>query len=68
MAHTADCQKESKGPDSENRLHGWDDEKIYFWSPEAGELCVSDEPELIRRLTEACQEYYQNRGLLKPDR
>lgn len=39
-------------------LHGWDDEKIYLFSDETGERCVSDEPELLRRLTEICVEYF----------
>jgi hypothetical protein len=39
-------------------LHGWDDEKVYFHSPETGERCVSDEPELLRRLTETCADYF----------
>lgn len=44
------------------RLHGWDDEKVYFWSPETGEWCVSDEPELLRQLVAICVEYFQGRS------
>lgn len=44
------------------RLHGWDDEKIYLFSDETGERCVSDEPELLRRLTEICVEYFAKRA------
>lgn len=40
-------------------LHGWDDEKIYLFSDETGERCVSDEPELLRRLTQMCVEYFE---------
>lgn len=40
------------------QLHGWDDEKIYLYSKETGERCVSDEPELLHRLTEICVEYF----------
>jgi hypothetical protein len=39
-------------------LHGWDDEKAYFWSPKTGEKCVSDEPELLRRLIGICAEHF----------
>lgn len=39
-------------------LHGWDDGKIYLYAKETGERCVSDEPELLRRLTEICVEYF----------
>jgi hypothetical protein len=44
------------------RLHGWDDEKVYFWSPETGERCVSDEPTLLRQLIAICAEYFQARS------
>jgi hypothetical protein len=40
------------------RLHGWDDEKIYLWVEGRGEFCVSDEPELMRRLVADCLDYY----------
>jgi hypothetical protein len=44
------------------RLHGWDDEKVDFWSPETGERCVSDEPALLRQLVAICVEYFQSRS------
>lgn len=46
-------------------LHGWDDEKVYLWSEEHGELCVSDEPELMRTLLQVCRDYYARRGVPK---
>lgn len=45
-------------------LHGWDDEKVYFWSPETGERCVSDEPALLGQLVAICAEYFQGRSTL----
>ena len=43
-------------------LHGWDDEKIYFWDEEIGqELCVSDEERLYNQLVEICREYFKNK-------
>ncbi|MBI2924997.1 MAG: hypothetical protein HYY24_04740 [Verrucomicrobia bacterium] len=44
------------------RLHGWDDEKVYFWSPQTGEKCVSDEPELLQRLIGICAEHFHAAG------
>ena len=41
------------------RLHGWDDEKVYFWSPQTGEQCVSDEPALLQKLLAVCAEHFQ---------
>jgi len=42
----------------EPRLHGWDDEKVYFIDTAAVEWCVSDYPELVARLVEICQDYF----------
>ena len=47
---------------SSGRLYGWDDEKIYFWLPETGEKCVSDEPELIGQLVVICANYFRRRA------
>jgi len=44
---------------SGTRLHGWDDEKVYFWIPGEGERCVSDEPELLRQLEALCADYFR---------
>ena len=44
---------------SASRLYGWDDEKVYFWSPQTGEKCVSDESELIQKLIGICAEYFR---------
>lgn len=41
------------------RLYGWDDEKVYFWSPQTGEKCVSDEPELLQMLLGVCTAHFQ---------
>lgn len=39
-------------------LHGWDDEKVYFWDETGHEWCVNDHPELLARLVEMCKEYF----------
>jgi len=39
-------------------LHGWDDEKVYFFDETGVEWCVSDYPELMARLTEICQGFF----------
>jgi hypothetical protein len=45
------------------RLHGWDDEKIYFWDEEAGkEWCVTDEEELYIQLLRICTNYFKKKG------
>ncbi|MCW3129772.1 MAG: hypothetical protein N2V75_06735 [Methanophagales archaeon] len=44
------------------RLHGWDDEKIYFWDEEKGkEWCVTDEEELYNQLLGMCVEYFKKK-------
>ena len=50
-------------------LHGWDDEKVYFGTgvPGVGELCVSDEQELMEELVRMCWEYYRRRGVVGRD-
>ena len=46
-------------------LHGWDDEKIYFWDEERREeWCVSDEKDLYNRLVEICWGYFKEKILL----
>jgi hypothetical protein len=43
-------------------LHGWDDEKIYFWDEEQKkERCVSDERELYEGLVEICRKYFKKK-------
>jgi len=43
-------------------LHGWDDEKIYFWNKETGkEYCVNDEEKLYKKLLQVCIEYFKNK-------
>ena len=42
------------------RLHGWDDEKLYYWTKE-GETCVSDIPELMVQLEEVCRRYLERK-------
>lgn len=47
-------------PFDDKQLHGWDDEKIYFTPKEGGaELCVSDEPALLKKLCVICGQYYR---------
>ncbi|MBI2926500.1 MAG: hypothetical protein HYY24_12465 [Verrucomicrobia bacterium] len=55
----SDSQSEPRSETSAARLHGWDDEKVYFWSPQTGERCVSDEPELVQQLIGLCAEYFR---------
>jgi hypothetical protein len=44
------------------KLHGWDDEKIYFWDEEEGkERCVTDEEDLYNQLLEMCIEYFKRK-------
>lgn len=44
-------------------LHGWDDEKVYFWDEETmQEWCVSDEEKLYRQLVEMCKEYFRKKA------
>ena len=52
-------QSESQGAVSAARLHGWDDEKVYFWSPQTDEQCVSDDPALLQKLLAVCANYFQ---------
>jgi len=41
-------------------LHGWGDEKIYFWDKEKREeRCVSVEKELYNKLLEFCIKYFK---------
>lgn len=43
-------------------LHGWDDEKIYFWDEERKkDWCVSDEEELYKQLVEICKRYFEKK-------
>ena len=52
---------EVKKPDDETReyrLHGWDDEKLYYWTGK-GEICISDIPEVMDRLEEICRIYFE---------
>lgn len=44
------------------RLHGWDDEKIYFWDDdEKKEWCITDEKELYEQLFKICAEYFKKK-------
>lgn len=42
------------------RLHGWDDEKIYFTDGGSGSYCVSDDKELYEILEMIC-DYWLNK-------
>lgn len=45
-----------------NRLYGWDDGKIYFWSERRKEeFCVSDEKALYAHLTDICHRYFESK-------
>lgn len=48
--------------EQEYRLHGWDDEKIYFWSKKnKKEYCVNDEEKLYNKLLKICVEYFKKK-------
>ncbi|PKO22072.1 MAG: hypothetical protein CVU38_11430 [Chloroflexi bacterium HGW-Chloroflexi-1] len=50
-------------------LHGWDDEKVYFWDDEVRiDWCVSDYPDLVARLVAICQEYFVQLKVTPGDR
>ena len=52
-----------KTPQETRALHGWDDEKIYFWDEkERKEWCVSDEEALYRQLVELCSAYFEKKA------
>ncbi len=43
-------------------LHGWDDEKIYFWDDEEKkEWCVTEEEDLYNQLLEICIEHFKKK-------
>ena len=44
---------------AKTHLRGWDDEKIYFYSQETGECCISDETALLDQLIAVCVDYYR---------
>jgi len=54
--------------EQEYRLHGWDDEKIYFWNDEdKKEHCVSEEEKLYNKLLKICIEYFEKKRKSKND-
>jgi hypothetical protein len=51
-----------KGMKKSKELHGWDDEKVYFWDEEGKkEWCVSDEQDLYDRLVKICRRYFKEK-------
>jgi hypothetical protein len=46
----------------EPRLHGCDDEKVYFIDASGKEWCVSDYPELVVQLLEICQDFFAQKA------
>jgi len=48
------------GKPKPQQLHGWDDEKVYFWTEGKGDICVSDIPELMDRLENVCRDFIEN--------
>lgn len=58
-----EVQGGSVGKENDSPLHGWDDEKIYFWDEDRKqEWCVSDHDVLCRRLVEICKEYFLSKA------
>lgn len=43
-------------------LHGWDDEKVYFWDGKE-DRCVSDDEELYNQLLEMCIKYFKKKSM-----
>ena len=52
------CEAKAPKDKSEYNLHGWDDEKIYFWNGKE-EHCVSDDNELYQHLLEICINHFK---------
>lgn len=52
--------KEIESKSEKYHLHGWDDEKIYFWDGEK-EICVSEDEELYNHLLETCKKYFERK-------
>jgi hypothetical protein len=48
---------------AELRLHGWDDEKIYFTDARGREHCVSDHPALLADMISLAALYFSGEGL-----
>lgn len=42
-------------------LHGWDDEKIYFYDEERKEFSVNDYPELFEDIVKMCADYFKQK-------
>lgn len=55
------------GFEYEPRLHGWDDEKVYFFDETGMEWCVSDYPDLLARLTEICRDYFAQKMVARSE-
>lgn len=53
---------------SEPSLHGWDDEKVYFYDETGKERCVSDYPELVARLIEICKDYFAQQATARSEK
>ena len=48
-------------PFEKHSLHGWDDEKIYYWMEHEGDVCVSYIPELMDKLEEMCRTFLEKK-------
>ena len=48
-------EAENEGKES---LHGWDDEKVYYWDGKK-EWCISDEEILVRMIKRLCRDYFK---------
>jgi hypothetical protein len=57
----SDHQPPAEEPSRSGRLHGWDDEKVYFTTADGLDCCVTDDATLNRRLSEICAEHFGTR-------
>lgn len=54
------------GENPMKELHGWDDEKVYFWDEEnKKDWCVSDDEELYNQVVEMCRRYFKEKNSKK---
>lgn len=49
-----------KESEYKNSLYGWDDGKVYLELDDLGEVCISEEPDLMEGFVALCKEYYHN--------
>lgn len=48
-------------PKVETKLYGFDDENVYYMPENGAEKCVSDFPELVKKLKKVCEEFFKQK-------